>query len=222
MRPLPGLWLLRVTMAAIGLLLLVTTANLVEAATASLPAPAPPARPSGPTGAHPAVVQPPGSSLPSGQACPPAPSPAELSLLGDLRTRKAALDRRAVAIAARQRALDAAEKQVSARMVELQSLQKQIEAAAARRRQAASADTMKLTKLYEAMKPADAAAIFNQLDRNVLLQVLDAMNIRRAAAIMAAMQPARARLVTAQLAAMRARRDALLPPPAPAAAGKGG
>ncbi len=222
MRLLPGFWLLRVTMAAIALLLLVKTATLIQVAVASVPsaqaASALPGRnppPAQPTAAGPAASA---SPLPSGGACPPAPSVAEMALLGNLKARNAALDRRQSAVAAREVALAAAERQFSARMTELTALQKRIDAETAARKQAASKDTMRLVRLYEAMKPADAAAIFNQLDRNVLLQVLDAMNVRRAAAIMAAMQPQRARLVTAELAAMRARRDALptlaaTPPP---------
>ncbi len=222
MRLLPGIWLLRATMAAIALLLLVKTANLMQQAVAAVPAsqpasgPAPETLPQGETLAQNSPPpQPPPTA--SGQACPPAPSAAELALLGDLRARKTALDQRQAAIAAREQSLAAAEKQFSSRMAELTSLQKRIQAQEAARRQAASADTEKLVRLYEAMKPTDAATIFNDLDRDVLLPVLDAMNVRRAAPILAAMKPERARLVTAELAAMRAKRDALIaPPPSPA------
>lgn len=192
-------------MAAIALLLLVKTANLVEVAAASVPhgvdttppvTPPPPAR-------HEALVP-----LAARDTCQQAVSPAELSVLSDLKARKTVLDRREATLAAREAALTAAEKQVSARMAELTSLRKHIEGETATRQQAESARTMRLVALYEAMKPADAAAIFNELDRNVLLEVLGAMNVRRAAAIMAAMTPQRARLVTAELAAVRAGRTA--------------
>ena len=220
MRLGPGFGLLRVTMAAITLLLLVKTAALVRVAAASVPTAASPARPA-PTALAQSAA-PSAAPLPSGRACPSAPSAAELALLGDLRSRKAGLDQRAAAIAVREQALAAAEKQLSSRLAELKTLRKQIETQVAARRKAASADTMRLVKVYEAMKPADAATIFNDLDRNVLLAVLDAMNTRRAAAILAAMKPQRARLVTAELATMRAKRDALLLPTAaqPAATGK--
>lgn len=212
MRYFGGPWLLRLTMAATALLLLVKTANLIEAAAASVPQAIGPQ-----TAATPAPPPPSAATAPlaTRSACPPAVSPAELSVLGDLKARKAALDRRETTIAARETALTAAEKQVSARMVELMTLQKRIETETAAHRQAESARTMRLVALYEAMKPADAAAIFNELDRGVLLDVLGAMNVRRAAAIMAAMSPQRARLVTAELAAARAGHGA-------AASGSGG
>lgn len=231
MRLLPGFWLLRATMAAIALLLLLKTASLVQQAAASVPAANPAADPVAPkaTAAAPAAI-PVSAPEPSGRACPPAPSPAELSLLGDLKARKTSLDQRAATLAAREQALAVAEKQFSARMAELTSLQKRIEIQEAARQAQASADTEKLVNLYAAMKPSDAATIFNELDRDVLLPVLDAMNARRAAPILAAMKPERARLVTAELAEMRARRDSLVPPtpnpanapqPAPAAPKQG-
>jgi flagellar motility protein MotE (MotC chaperone) len=57
------------------------------------------------------------------------------------------------------------------------------------------------------MKPRDAAKIFDDLDTPVLLEVVDRMNERKAAPILAAMQPDRAREITEKLAAMRTKRD---------------
>ena len=65
-------------------------------------------------------------------------------------------------------------------------------------------------KLYEAMKPRDAATIFNDLEMPVLLQVVDRMKEAKAAPVLAAMQPDKARDLTAQdrPAAHAARRPA--------------
>ena len=60
-----------------------------------------------------------------------------------------------------------------------------------------------LVKVYEVMKPRDAANIFNDMDMPVLLEVVDRMKEAKVASILAAMQPDRARLVTTQLAAQR-------------------
>ena len=62
--------------------------------------------------------------------------------------------------------------------------------------------------MYEAMKPRDAATIFNDLQMSVLLQVVDRMKDAKAAAILAAMTPDKARDVTAELAQMRTGRNA--------------
>ena len=55
------------------------------------------------------------------------------------------------------------------------------------------------------MKPRDAAVIFNDLDLPVLLPVLDRMKEAKAAPVLAAMHPERARQVTSELAQLRTR-----------------
>ena len=66
-----------------------------------------------------------------------------------------------------------------------------------------------MVKTYETMRPRDAAAIFNDLDQPVLLQVLDRMKETKAAPVLAAMQPERARVITADLAKWRTRGPAV-------------
>ncbi|MCQ9155471.1 MotE family protein [Acidomonas methanolica] len=69
-------------------------------------------------------------------------------------------------------------------------------------------DAARLTAIYEAMRPADAAAIFDILDLHVGVALLGNMAPRRASAIMAQMSPQRAILATQMLA----RRQPLLIP----------
>jgi flagellar motility protein MotE (MotC chaperone) len=89
----------------------------------------------------------------------------------------------------------------------LQALQKKLESLDAARQQREDAGWQGLVKVYETMKPRDAAAIFNDLDMPVLLQVVDRMKEAKAAPVMAAMQPDKAREVTKKLADMRTRRN---------------
>ena len=60
-----------------------------------------------------------------------------------------------------------------------------------------------LVKIYEAMKPLDAAAIFNEMEMPILLEVIDKMSERKVAPILAGMSPKRARDVTQELAELR-------------------
>ena len=60
-----------------------------------------------------------------------------------------------------------------------------------------------LVKLYEGMRPRDAAVIFNGLDKPVLLEILGRMKPAKAGPVIALMQPENARQVTADLAAQR-------------------
>jgi flagellar motility protein MotE (MotC chaperone) len=55
------------------------------------------------------------------------------------------------------------------------------------------------------MRPRDAAAIFDELDLPVLVQILGHMGERKAAPVLGAMKPERARTITAELARHRAR-----------------
>ena len=58
--------------------------------------------------------------------------------------------------------------------------------------------------MYEAMKPKDAAKIFDQLSTDVLLKVARAMNPRKMSPVMAAMSPTRAQELTVLLAQQEA------------------
>lgn len=135
----------------------------------------------------------------------PAVSEAERALLLDLRQRRQALDAREAALGTREQVLGAAEKRLADRVTELQSLQGRLEEMEAARRTRDEANWRGLVKLYESMKPREAAAIMNDLDQPVLLEVFDRMKEAKAAAVLAAMQPERARQVTADLARLRTR-----------------
>ena len=134
---------------------------------------------------------------------PPPVSESEKILLQQLRQRRSDLDARAEAVAARESILAATEQRLNARVVELQTLQKKLETLDAAQKQKEDAGWQGLVKLYEAMKPKDAATIFNDLAMPVVLQVLDRMKDAKAAPVMAAMNPDKARDITAELARLR-------------------
>ncbi len=140
---------------------------------------------------------------PSADPAPPPVGDAERALLQDLRARKLELDARDRATSEREAVLSAAEHKLSERVEQLAALQTRLEALDSERKAHDEANWTGLVRTYEVMKPRDAAAIFNDLDLAVLLPVLDRMKDAKAALVLAAMQPERARLVTAKLAQMR-------------------
>ncbi|CAH2599190.1 conserved protein of unknown function [Rhodovastum atsumiense] len=150
------------------------------------------------------------------QALPQVPpvSDSERALLLDLRARRTEIEAQASTLGAREAALQAAEKRLAARLDELSALQTRLEALEATRRERGEANWRGLVKLYETMKPRDAATIFNDLDLPVLLAVLDRMKESKAAPVLGFMQPERARLVTAELAQLRLRANVPATPPA--------
>jgi flagellar motility protein MotE (MotC chaperone) len=213
--------LLPITIVALGGLLAVKSADLVRGAAAAAEqsktgiSTAQPAAPTTPERQAP-------TSAPSQPVAPPPTPPAtplggedsaapvkdgERTVLLELRQRREEIDGRDTALAGRESLLAAAEQKLSARVAELQALQKKLEALDAARQERDNVSWQGLVKLYEAMKPRDAATIFNDLDMPVLLQVVDRMKEAKAAPVLAAMQPDKARDVTAQLARMRTHRD---------------
>jgi len=187
-------------------------ATVAPAAHAAEP-PAPPVAATAKPAAQPSPAPPPvpaPSSAPEAAAkgAPPAQvSGSEMAVLQELRQRRQDLDDRTREIEARGSVLAAAEAKLDTRVAELQTLQHALEALEAARQKNDDANWQGLVKVYEAMKPRDAAAIFNDLDAPVLLQVADRMKAAKAAPVLAAMQPDRARMLTSKLAQLRAERN---------------
>ena len=212
--------LLPLTCAAMAGLLLVKSASLVQAATAepeaaksaeNAPKPETKNAPgsgvanSPPEPSHSAAQAAAGARTPDQKtdAAPASISDEERSLLLDLRHRREQLDEKSRLLDQRAAQITAADEKLNARVQQLTALQSQLEALESARQQRQTANWGGLVKTYEAMKPRDAAAIFDSLDMQVLLQVLDRMQERRAAAVLAAMQTDRARLATQLLSEMR-------------------
>ncbi len=148
-------------------------------------------------------------------AASPTASPIELQLLQDLRKRRQSLDEREHRLDERNDLLQSTELKLQAKLDQLTALQQRLEQAEEARHKRDSANWSGLVKTYEDMKPRDAAEIFNVLDVSVLLEVLDRMNERKAAAVLAAMLPERARFITQMLAQKRIRQDAIPPASTP-------
>jgi flagellar motility protein MotE (MotC chaperone) len=132
----------------------------------------------------------------------------ERAVLLELRQRRQELDAREATLSARESMLAAADQKLAGRVAELLALQKKLEALEAGREQREEASWQGLVKVYETMKPRDAATIFNDLSPPVLLNVLDRMKESKAAPVLAAMNPDKARDVTSQLAQLRTQRNA--------------
>ncbi len=188
--------------------LLTASRAMVPAAYAAAPAPPQPAKEVA------KEVPKAAAAPPAVAAAPPANPPvsdSERLLLLDLRARRTQMEAQDQALSTRETVLAAAEKRIAERVEQLSALQARLEALDGTRRERDDANWRGLVKTYETMRPRDAAAILNDMDMPVLLQVLDRMKEAKAAPVLAAMLPDRARSATAGLAAMRTRSTA---PPA--------
>jgi len=145
---------------------------------------------------------------PATAATPPAEplvNDAERAVLLNLRARRTVLEAREQALASREAMQAAADQRLNERVAQLTALQVRLEQLDQTRRERDDANWRGLVKTYETMRPRDAAAILNDLDAAVLLQVLDRMKEAKAAVVLAAMQPDRARAATTALAQFRSR-----------------
>ena len=124
----------------------------------------------------------------------------EIDLLQQLAERREALDARAREMEMREAMLQAAESRIDKKVEELKTLQDTIEDLIATYDEEQEAKVASLVKIYENMKPKDAARIFEQLDMDTLLMVAERMKERALAPIMADMDPGRARDITVDLA----------------------
>lgn len=128
----------------------------------------------------------------------------EIELLQDLANRRETLVERENDLENRTRLLDAAEAQLDKRIVELERLRETIEGLVRQYDEQEEAELASVVKIYETMKPKDAARILSELEMKILLGIMERMNGRKTAPILAAMPAARAREVTAELARRKA------------------
>ena len=127
-------------------------------------------------------------------------SAAEADVLTGLARRRAELDARARDQAMRENILAATEKRVDGKISQLKQLQTQITALLGQRDAAQAKQMSSLVKTYSAMKPKDAARIFNGLNEEVLIAVADEMKSDALAPILAAMNAEAAEKLTLKLA----------------------
>lgn len=127
-------------------------------------------------------------------------SAAEVDVLTSLSKRRAVLDAREADIAMRSDLLAAAENRVDAKIATLKQLQDQITALLGQRDAAQDEQMKSLVKTYSAMKPKDAARIFDNLADDVLVPVAHDMKPDVLAAILASMNPDAAQKLTLKLA----------------------
>lgn len=127
----------------------------------------------------------------------------EIDLLQQLAERRDRVEKREQELDVRTALLKAAEARIDKKVEEMKTLQSTIEGLLASYDQEQEKKVAGLVKIYENMKPKDAAKIFEELEMDVLLMVVERVNSRRLAPIMAAMNPQKAREVTVELSRLR-------------------
>ena len=131
-------------------------------------------------------------------------SSVRMELFDELKSRRKTLDEKARGLSVREALLKAAEQEIEQKYEELLSLRSEIQELLVEQNEEEKARVASLVKIYEGMKPKDAARIFNTLDLDVLLNVVSRMSERKSAPVIASMDPERARTLTIMLMEQKA------------------
>lgn len=177
-----------------------------------------PAAPAAAAPGEPPAAAPAGAPAPvTASATPPPPSAppqsaaldqgsmslTEIDVLQRLQERRNTLDVREKDVERREALLKAAEGQIERKLAEMKTLQGTIEGLLRQYNDQEDKKMLSLVKIYENMKPKEAAKIFEQLDMGIMLEVVERMKEQKVAPILAEMDPGKARNLTAELAQRR-------------------
>lgn len=136
-------------------------------------------------------------------ADPQSFTPSELELLQRLAERRKVIEAQAQELQAREAMLQAAETRIDGKIAELQQLEQTLTELVAEADAQQQEKTQQLVRIYGAMKPKDAARIFNDLDMPILLTVVENMKENKVAPILSQMEAMKATSVTEALSARK-------------------
>lgn len=178
-------------------------AQAAETAAPSAPAPVAPAP------ANPAPASPPAEAAAPATSVTPAfdpdkLTPGEIDVLQNLSRRRQEIEERARELDSREALVAAAEARVDKKLADIKAIEEKISAAQSAQSAEQDQQMARLVKVYETMKPGDAAIIFNTLDFAVLIEVASRMKEAKIAPVLAAMDPEAAKALTVALATRRA------------------
>lgn len=118
-----------------------------------------------------------------------APQPEIAALLAALQQREASVTSRETALSDEMLALGRARAEIAREMAALREAESQLEETLALADGAAEGDLARLTRMYEVMKPKEAAPLFQEMDPVFAAGFLGRMQPESAAAILSGMEP---------------------------------
>lgn len=136
----------------------------------------------------------------NGVSAPDPTSQGEVDVLRSLAARRESLNARERDLAVREQTLAIAEKRLEERIAELKGIEARINAALGQRDAAHQEQIQALIKMYESMKPGDAAKIFEKMEREILVAVSSKMKPTKLGSVLALMDPGKAQDLTVLLA----------------------
>ncbi len=127
-----------------------------------------------------------------------------MQMLEDLRARENRLQQQEAAFQDRMQALKIANQEITGKLAALTSAEEKLRGTIALADTAAEDDLARLTKVYESMKPKQAAALFEEMNPDFAAGFLGRMRPEIAAGIMASLSPQAARTFSVVMAGRNA------------------
>lgn len=124
----------------------------------------------------------------------------EVEVLERLAQRRTELERRSEELDMRDNLLKATEARIDDKIAKLREMEETLNGLLRLHDEEKRAQMESLVKIYEKMKPKDAARIFNNLDIDILIDVASSIKEAKMASILAEMNIARANRLTVELA----------------------
>jgi len=124
----------------------------------------------------------------------------EINILQQLAERRQELERRAKALDEREKILETVENRIVERTQSLKKIEAQIQALLKVHDERELAQLQSLVKTYSSMKPKDAARIFDTLDMDILIGIVENMNEKKVGPILSKMKAQAAKTLTVELA----------------------
>ncbi|MES2750236.1 MAG: flagellar protein FlbB [Pseudomonadota bacterium] len=124
----------------------------------------------------------------------------ERAVLERLQSRRQEIETRAREIDIRENLMKSAEKRIEGRIEEMKAAEARVSVATQQKNEAEASRFKGLVTTYEAMKPKDAAKVFDRLELSVLFEIASQIAPRKMSDIMGQMQPEAAERLTVEMA----------------------
>ncbi len=133
---------------------------------------------------------------------PPIPdiNETDFAILQELAKRRRTLDRRERSLVIREGVMKAVEKRIDQKLAELKRIQLALQSNIDKTKKQRNEQLDRLVKIYTNMKAKKAARVFDELAIPIVIKVVKRMKASASAPILAAMDPRRVKVITAELA----------------------
>ncbi|WP_262694994.1 MotE family protein [Kordiimonas aquimaris] len=128
------------------------------------------------------------------------PDNEEMELITQLRQRRVELETRETQIDIQERLLESTEKRINEKIGQLEQLEERIKSHLRLFEEKETEQLQSIVRIYETMKPKEAAPRFEALALQTQLDLVQLMNPRRVASLMEKMTPQKASILTTELA----------------------